>query len=124
MLESREQGRDFGAAPTCRIARIVGRNSFGYHGGLFRQCRRGDARSGACGQRLNQTATAHARLQAYFNVSGLKMHGHFNLPGQVSTKRWRGLGGKRFELYQRCSRIQLTRSQPFPARGPPGNLRE
>jgi hypothetical protein len=49
-------------------------------------------------------------LQSAFNVFGLKMRGHFSLPGQVSTKRRRGLGGKPFELYQRCSRMQLKRS--------------
>ena len=101
MLESREQGRDFGAAPAHRIAGIIGRRSFGCHGGLFRQCRRGDARRYACGQCLNQTAAVQACFQACFNVFGLKMRGHFSLPGQVSTKRWRRLGGKPFELYQR-----------------------
>jgi hypothetical protein len=79
MLESREQGRDLGAAPARGVAGIIGRRRFGEHvlRRLVRQRRRGDAgRRCARGDRLHQTAAA----QAFLDRLGWKWRGHSCLP--------------------------------------------
>jgi len=79
MLEAREQGRDFGAAPARRIADIICRGRFGQHRSRLRQRRRDDDRCRrACGQGLNHTAAA----QAFVDLFGLKLCGHFSLTGE------------------------------------------
>ncbi len=78
MFEPWEQVRHFRAAPAGRIAGIIGGGRFGYDRGLLRQCGRGDCRSRARGQGLNQSAAAHA----FVGMSGLKMRHHSGLAKQ------------------------------------------